>query len=176
MATYQPQFHFSTPNTKGGWIYDKKVIASTKYHWIDIQSKDFDGGLSTPTVKGFNKIIWNTTMATYQPQLHFSTSNTKGGWTYHKKMIATTKYHWIDIQSKDFDGGLSIPTVKGFNKKLWNTTMATYQPQLHLPTPNKKGGWTCDKMVIATTKYFDGGLSIPTVKGLNKNLWNTTMA
>jgi hypothetical protein len=156
------------------------VIATTKYHWIDIQSKNFDGGLSTPTVKGLNKIIWNTTMATYQPQFHFSTPNTKGGWIYDKKVIASTKYHWIDIQSKDFDGGLSTPTVKGFNKIIWNTTMATYQPQLHFSTSKTKGGWTYDKIVIATTKYhwidiqskdFDGGLSIPTVKGYETLPW-----
>jgi hypothetical protein len=57
-------------------------------------------------------------MATNQPQLHLPKPNTKGGLTYIKKVIATIKYHWIDIQSKDFDGGLSTPTVKGLNTKL----------------------------------------------------------
>jgi hypothetical protein len=42
----------TTPNIKEGFSFDKKVIATIKYHWIDIQSKDFDGGLSIPTVKG----------------------------------------------------------------------------------------------------------------------------
>jgi hypothetical protein len=37
--------------------HSKKVIATIKYHWIDIQSKDFDGGLSTPTVEGLNKTL-----------------------------------------------------------------------------------------------------------------------
>jgi hypothetical protein len=32
-------------------------------------------------------------------------------------VIATIKYHWIVIQSKNFDGGLSTPTVEGLNKK-----------------------------------------------------------
>jgi hypothetical protein len=45
MATNQPQLHLPKPNTKGGLTYIKKVIATIKYHWIDIQSKDFDGGL-----------------------------------------------------------------------------------------------------------------------------------
>jgi hypothetical protein len=31
--------------------------------------------------------------------------------------------------------------------------MATYQPQLNLPTPNKKGGSTYDKKVTGTSKY-----------------------
>jgi len=57
-------------------------------------------------------------MATNQPQLHLPKPNTKGGLTYIKKVIATIKYHWIDIQSKDSDGGLSTPTVKGLNTKL----------------------------------------------------------
>ena len=86
-------------------------------------SKDFDGGLSIPTVKGFNKKLWNTTMATYQPQLHLPTPNTKGGLTHDKKVIATTIYHWIDIQSKDFDGGLSIPW-------LLISHSSTYQQQI----------------------------------------------
>ncbi len=80
-------------------------------------------------------------MATNQSQLHIPTPNAKGGLTYSKK-VSTIKYHWIDIPSKDSDGGLSTPTVKGLNKKLWNTTMATNQSQLHIPTPNAKGGLT----------------------------------
>jgi hypothetical protein len=31
-------------------------------------------------------------------------------------VIATIKYHWIDIQSRNFDGSLSIPTVEGLIK------------------------------------------------------------
>jgi hypothetical protein len=27
----------TAPNIKEGFSYDKKVIASTKYHWVDIQ-------------------------------------------------------------------------------------------------------------------------------------------
>jgi hypothetical protein len=57
MATNQPPFHLPTPNTEGGLSYSKKVIATVKYHWIDILSKDFDGVLSTPTVKGLSKNI-----------------------------------------------------------------------------------------------------------------------
>jgi hypothetical protein len=57
MATNQPPFHLPTPNTKGGLTYTKKVIATIKYQLIDIQSKNLDGGLSTPTVKGINKIL-----------------------------------------------------------------------------------------------------------------------
>jgi len=67
-----------------------------KYHWIDNPSKDFDGGLSTPTMKGFNKKLWNTTMATNQLQLHLPTPNAKEGLTYCKKVIGTIKYRWID--------------------------------------------------------------------------------
>jgi len=90
------------------WTHDNtqdKSYVTTCLVMIQV-SKDFDGGLSIPTVKGFNKKLWNTTMATYQPQIHLPTPNTKGGWTHDKKVIATTIYHWIGIQSKDFDGGL----------------------------------------------------------------------
>ena len=131
MATNQPQLHLPKPNTKGGLTYIKKVIATIKYHWIDIQSKDFDGGLSTPTVKGLNKKLWKTTMATNQPQLHLPTPNTKGGLTYIKKVLATINYYWIVILSKDFDGGLSTPIQKYLHNKFTKTTMASSQPQQH---------------------------------------------
>jgi hypothetical protein len=59
-------------------------------------------------------------MVVYQLLLTAALTNTKykGRLTYSKKVIATMKYHWIDIQSKDYDGGLSTPTVKGLNKKI----------------------------------------------------------
>jgi hypothetical protein len=41
--------------------------------------------------------------------------------------------------------------VKGINKKLGNTTMAKTQPQLHLPTPNTKGGLTYTQNILASS-------------------------
>jgi hypothetical protein len=57
-------------------------------------------------------------MAKTQPQLHLPTPNTTRGLSYGEKVIATTKYHWIDIKSKNFNGDLSIRIVKDLNKKL----------------------------------------------------------
>jgi hypothetical protein len=51
-----------------------------------------------------------------------------------KILTATIKYHWIQIQAKDFVGGLSILTRKGPNKKLGNNTLATTEPQSHRAT------------------------------------------
>jgi hypothetical protein len=70
-----------------------------------------------------------------------------------KILTATIKYHWIQIQAKDFVGGLSILTRKGPNKKLGNNTLATTEPQSHLPTPITMQGLSNGKTVIATIKY-----------------------
>jgi hypothetical protein len=75
MATNQQKLYLPTPNAKGGLTYSKKVIAIIKYHWIDIPSKDFDGVLSTPTVKGleknFERLSWQliSHLSTYQHQI-----------------------------------------------------------------------------------------------------------
>jgi len=76
MATNQQKLYLPTPNAKGGLTYSKKVIAIIKYHWIDIPSKDFDGVLSTPTVKGLEKnyerLPWHfpLTMTKYKRRLN----------------------------------------------------------------------------------------------------------
>jgi hypothetical protein len=58
-------------------------------------------------------------------------------------VIATIKYHWIDVLSKDFEGGSSIPVQKCLHNNLQKTTMASCQPQVHLPRYYTKGGLTC---------------------------------
>jgi hypothetical protein len=109
-----------------GYLSATAPLTNTKYKrrlnpWQKGDSHD-NISLNRHPIKGFWWWFINS-MATYQPQLHLPTTNTKGGWSYDKKVIATTKYHWIDIQLKDFDGSLSIPTMKRLNKNLWNTTM-----------------------------------------------------
>jgi molybdopterin-binding protein len=88
-----------------------------------------------------------------QTQSHLQTPITKLGLSYGKNVIATIKYHGIHIRAKDFDGGLSILTGKGPNKKLRNNTLATTEPQSHLPTPITMQGLSNGKNVIATIKY-----------------------
>jgi hypothetical protein len=102
---------------------------------------------------GLNEIIWKQYHASYSDTEPPTDTNLKPGLSYGKNVIATIKYHGIHIRAKDFDGGLSILTGKGPNKKLRNNTLATTEPQSHLPTPITMQGLSNGKNVIATIKY-----------------------
>jgi len=65
--------------------------------------------------------------------------------------------------------------VKGINKKLGNTTMAKTQPQLHLPTPNTKGGLTYTQNILASSIAQDI-LTMPTMYMVKITLQTKSMS
>ncbi len=94
------------------------TLTTIKYHFKHVQWNGFDGDYSIPTLKGLNKKLRDTAMTTTQAQSHIPTEILKKGLFIGKTVLATIKCHWIDVQWKLFDGGLSITIVQGLNKKL----------------------------------------------------------
>ena len=67
-------------------------------------------------MKGLNEKLGNTAMTTTQSQSHIPMEILKKGLSIGKTVLAIIKCHWIDVQWKVFDGGLSTSIVEGLNK------------------------------------------------------------
>ncbi len=81
-------------------------------------------------------------MASSPPGLHIPRPNTKEGLTYADRCKATMKYDLIDIQTMVIDGVISPLILKSQMENQGTTTMASAQPELHIPRPNTKEGLT----------------------------------